>query len=347
MSEQTAEIEANTTEEARSASRPNILAFVRKPDGTLLEFDELDGIEAAIAADEEATAWIDIERATTEETRRLRKMFKLDPGALEDCLEGEQRPRIDDFDRYIFIVLYGMVGIGTDVDPSPRKLTAFCAKRFLITMPREPLRTIRDVRRRFSKRGEALLSKGTGHVLYQIIDGMVDKYMTVVDDYEDRLDDLEERSAQAVPDNRVLIDVAELRRELLEIYRIASSQRELLMPMVADEYDDLIGSLGSKFSHVRDHLTNVVEVVDTMRELLNGVRDNYHAMIALRTNAVMKGLTLLATVMLPLSLIAGIYGMNLPIWPPPESPWSFWMVMGTMAVVAVGMFSLFKWKRWL
>ena len=99
--------------------------------------------------------------------------------------------------------------------------------------------------------------------------------------------------------------------------------------------------------HIGDHLTKVVEVVDGLRDLLNGVRDNYHSALAHRMNKVMKTLTIFATVLLPLSLMAGIYGMNLPLWPASDDPYSFWLVICSMATIAAGLLLYFRTRRWL
>jgi magnesium transporter len=119
-----------------------------------------------------------------------------------------------------------------------------------------------------------------------------------------------------------------------------------LQPIVAGESEWVSDELALRFSHVRDHLTTTIETVDNLRELLHGVLDGYRASLSNRMNSIMQTLTIFASLFLPLGLIAGIYGMNTPLWPPANTPHAFWLVIGGMAVLVVAMVGFFKYKRW-
>ncbi len=326
-----------------------ISGFARLSDGTVERIESVDDLAAAWAK-EDAVVWVDYLQPTEPDLRALKDVLGLDEASLEDCLYGEQRPRIDEFDTYIFLVLYGLVGLEDPDEFDPRKLAIFFGSRFLITVHQEPLRTIHTILER-SNRGAGStrggLSKGVDHLLHMIIDGMVDKYVFIADKYEAQLETLEDASLDPLADEQVLVDSAGLRRELLQLRSLAVSQRELLTPIVKSEYDYISESLEQQFKHVRDHLTQVIDLVDTLREQLHGIRDNYHTAVANRTNAIMKTLTIFATILLPLTFIAGVYGMNLPLWPPPDHPLSFWAVMGVMLVLGVSLLLYFRRKHWL
>ena len=240
-----------------------------------------------------------------------------------------------------------MLGSEQEADHRPCKLAVFCGDRFLVTVHRESVRTIEHFRVRCGQHAAQLLQHGVDHLLYSILDGMVDKYLRVSETYEERLEELEDRSQHPRVDDSVLRDFSELRRGLLELRRYATSQQQLLEPISEGEYDYISEALGRQFAHLRDHLLKVVEQVDGLRELANGVRDNYHTALAERTNAAMRMLTVFASVLLPLSLIAGIYGMNLPLWPKADHPASFWGVIGAMAAIAGGLLWYFRRKGWL
>ena len=124
----------------------------------------------------------------------------LGEASLEDCLHREQRPRIDGFDDYVFIVLYGLVGLDDPSEFNPRKLAAFCGTRFLMTVHREPLRAVRTVLDRCRRNASGLLAKGVDSVVYSIIDGMVDKYTLVADRFESQLEQPEEKSLDPTVD---------------------------------------------------------------------------------------------------------------------------------------------------
>jgi magnesium transporter len=318
-------------------------AFLRLQDGETRTLSTLEDFEPS----EGSRIWVDLESPTEEDIRSIGARFCLDADSLDDCLQGEQRPRIDEYDQYIFLVLYGLLGEGKEADPEPRKLAIYCGTNFLITVHREPLRTITRLRGRLTRHAAQILQDGVDSLLYEVIDLVVDNYLLVAQQWEARFEELEEHSLEPDVDESLMQDVSTFRRELIDLRHIAASQLELLTPLCRGECDYVSEGLGQGFSHVKDHLAKVLDSVSGLRELLGGVRDNYSSTLMNRTNDQMKLLTIYATVLLPLSVIAGIYGMNLDLWPPPEQPWSFWGVMAAMGVVAVGSFLLFRWRKWI
>jgi len=321
-------------------------AFARFPDHRVERLESVEAL-ADVWAKDETAVWVDLEEPTEDELRALDQVIRVDEAALEDCLRGEQRPRIDEYDDYAFVVLYGAIGPEPDPQFDLRKLAAFCGKRFLITVHREPVRTIRTIRQRCDRHPTTALANGTDVLLYQIIDMMADNFVDLAEKYENRLEKLEERSLAPGVDESIRENVLNLRRELLELRRVAASQRELLTPLAEGEFDYISDKLGQRFSHVRDHLIKVVELIDAQRDRLTGVRDNFHTALASQTNDVVKTLTVFAAVLLPLSVVAGVYGMNLPVWPPSDNPLSFWGVLAAMAAMGGGFLLYFKRRGWL
>ena len=321
-------------------------AFARLPDNTVRRLESVETL-ADVWETHDTVVWVDLEEPTEGEVRALDRIIRVDEAALEDCLHGEQRPRIDEYDDYVFVVLYGAVAPEPSSGFDPRKLAIFCGKQFLITVHREPVRTIGAIRQRCDRHPERTLADGVDVLLYQLIDMMVDNFVDLADMYESRLEKLEEKSLARSVDESVLEDLLDLRRDLLELRRVAASQRELLSPLADGELDYVSEKLARRFSHVRDHLIKAVELIDAQRERLAGVRDNYHTALAVRSNDIMKTLTVFAVVLLPLSVIAGIYGMNLPVWPPEENPLSFWGVVGVMVAMGGGLMLYFKRRGWL
>lgn len=320
--------------------------LARFPNDDVRQLSSYDALADALAKDE-ALVWADLEEPTPEELQSLGHLIGADEAALEDCLLGEQRPRIDEYEDHIFVVLYGAIGPGPAPRFDPRKLALFCGKRFLVTVHHEPLRAISMIRERCQRHPALALAHGVDALAHQIIDLMVDNFVDLADHHEARLEELEEQSLSPEVDESILEGVSDLRRELLDLRRVAASQRELLTPLATGEYDYISEDLGQRFNHVRDHLIKVVELIDALRERLAGVRDNYHMALTDRTNDVMRTLTIFAAVLLPLSVIAGIYGMNLPVWPSGENPLSFWVVVGAMVALGGGFLWYFKRRGWL
>jgi magnesium transporter len=322
-----------------------LTAFVYSAAGTLEKADSIAAIEAAWRQPE-VRVWVDIESVDEQELLALQELFHLDCESLQDCLQGEQWPRVDDFEDHIFLVLYGLFGLKERGEVDPHKLAVFCGARFLITVHRQPLLTVRQVKARCGRHPEHVIGRGIDFVLCSIIDLMVDNYLRVADRYQERLDQLEDESFKPDVDASLLSELAELRRDLLELRRLAGSQRDLLRPLIHGEYDFVSGSLSQQFHHVQDHLSQVLETVNSLRELLGGVYQNYHSALTNRTNETMKVLTIYAGILLPLSVIAGIYGMNIPI-PAADKPWSFWLVMGIMAVITLVLYYHFRRRKWI
>lgn len=321
-------------------------AFVRSADNSVRQLDTLEALTKTWPTDR-GLVWVDLEAPTDEELRSVGCLLHLDDAALEDCLYGEQRARIDEYEEYAFMVLYGAIGLEPEPEFQPRKLAVFCAPGLLVTVHQEPLRTINTIRDRCTRHPATTLANGIDGLLYHVIDLMVDSFVDLANKYEDRLAELEEESLASDVDASILENVLGVRRELLELRRVAASQHELLSPLAAGEFDYISESLGPRFRHVRDHLVHVVELIDAQRERLTGVREHYHTALATRTNEIMRMLTLFAAVLLPLSVVAGIYGMNLPIWPSEDNPFSFLIVLAVMLAMAVGLLLYFRRRKWL
>jgi magnesium transporter len=315
-------------------------AFVYSDDGSSEKVESIEAVQAAWHRPD-VRVWIDLEGADEHELLPLRDIF-----SLEDCLSAEQWPRIDEFENYIFLVLYGLFGLKETGEVDPHQLAVFCGPRFLITIHRQPLLTVRQVKARCGRHPEAVIARGVDYVLCTIIDAMVDNYLRVAERYEVRLDELEDQSFCPDVNATLLTDLAQLRRDLLALRRLATAQRELLSPLMLGEYDFISGSLSQQFHHVSDHLSQVIDTVNGLRELLGGVYQNYQSALAVRTNEIMKMLTIYAGILLPLTLVAGIYGMNMPL-PAADKPWSFWGVMGIMIGIALLLYASFRRRKWL
>lgn len=322
-----------------------IRGYALYADGSTGAIGSVDDVRAACARDE-ARIWVDVGEPSAEELNGLGEIFNLDADARDDCLSGEQRPRIDEFDDHMFLVLYGAVGTEPFHEFLPRKLAIFFCDRFLLTVHRDAHRSIEAQLKRCEKHTAATLKQGLDHLLHNIVETMVANYALVAEEYAQRLDGLEERSLSDKGDDSLLPDLIMLRRELLDLRRMASAQRELLLPIADGEMDYISQDLDIHFSHVRDHLMTTLDIIDTHREILHAIRENYHLMLANRLNETIKVLTVFSTLFLPLTFIVGVYGMNMPLWPEPHGLRTFWGVIIFMAVLSTSMVAFFRWRRW-
>jgi magnesium transporter len=321
-----------------------IAGLVKDQNESVRAIASLDELRAAIQSPT-AMVWIDIESPSVELITELDAIIDLDDDALHDCLEGEQRPRVDDYGDYLFLVLYGMLGEQSEQDIAPRKLAIFLGKRYLITIHRQPLRTPRAVYDRTRKHPARSINQGVAAVLVQLINGMVANYRLVMDGYEEEIEELEVRAIQSHDGHELMATVADLRRRLVEVRRLAESQRELLEPLFEGDYDLIPESLEVRFGQITQAFAEVLDNSNELRERLDGVRDSFHATLAQQTNDTMKVLTIVATITLPMSLVAGMYGMNVPLWPDTGHLSSLFFALGLMVVAGGGLWLYLRLRR--
>lgn len=322
-----------------------LTGFARFPNGRSRLFNTV--AEAIAAVEAQATIWVDFPDPNVTELAELAQVLRFDPETIEDARSGEQRPRLDEFDDYLFLLLYGMVGPDPDDEVTRRKVVAWFGANYLVTAHAEPLRSINQLLTRCQKQPERMLARGSDYLLFVMIDSMVDRYIELVNVEDEKLDTLEDVVLGGDLPPYVLGEALASRRRLLELRRLAISQRELLSPLTNAELEYTETQLALHFRHVADHLKHVIEMVDGLRDRLDALRGHHESLLAAQSNEVMKTLTIFASIMLPLGLIAGVYGMNVPLWPPQESPVSFVLILAVMATVAGGLLLYFRRKKWL
>lgn len=307
------------------------------------------GVEdvAALHARGDVRFWIDVENPERNELESLAAALGVDGEAVDDALSGEQRSRVDDYDDHAFVVTYGMLAEEGRDDYSLRKLSVICGARFILTIHSEPIGAVDSMRRRAEKNAKGVIEAGPGGVLYSVLDQIVDNYLLFIDKIEHEVDLLEDRSLQKRCTDEILVEASDLRRTLADLRHLAIAQDQLINGIVSDDFPFMSKSLAFHFGHVRQHLMLVVEFTDKLRDRLHGVRDNYSFVLAHRTNEIMRVLTIFATILLPMSLLTSLYGMNIQIWPSPEEPLGIWVILLAMLGIAGVLYGFFKRKEWL
>ncbi len=314
--------------------------------GTVREVTNAEELQQAVAAGC-GRIWVDILADGGQEVADTGRILGLHADAVRDATEGEPRPRIDEFDDHIFLIMYGAVGPEEPLVFSPRKLAIFLTATAFVTVHDKPHRTIERLHRRFKTRSHAALEGGVDTLLLTIFDSIMDNYLLVSENFDQRVSELEEKSLdpKVLPD--LLESISGVRGELLQMRRLASQHHEVLQPIAEGEIDLISPNLENSFAHVRDHITRTIETIDGTREILHGVRDNYQAALLNRTNHVIQTLTTFSTIFLPLTLLAGIYGMNTDLWPPADMPGAFWIYIGGMTAIGLGLYLYFRMRRFL
>jgi len=287
------------------------------------------------------TVWVDVREPDAEILAVLQKAFGLHPLAMEDCTHFPQRVKIDLYPEAAFIV-WVFPQPGPEDAFHAVEVDVFLGDRFLITSHREDVPVIDEV----GADAADALARGADWLLHQLLDRGVDRIFPLVDGLSDRLDDIE----NVLLDDPAQTDLQQLyaiKRSLVQLYRIVGGERDVLRSLSRRER--LISQDAYLyFQDVGDHLARVVDTIDTYRDVASGAMDIYLSAVNNRLNDVMKRLTVVATIFMPLTLISGIYGMNVTVgmWPPITERWSFWVVAGSMVAIVAGMLTYFKRRHW-
>jgi magnesium transporter len=305
--------------------------------------------EAAIREhlDQDRFFWLDLTGPSAEELDRLHEMFGFHPLALEDALHFGQRPKLDRFGEYVFMVFYGAHEQAEDEDLLLQEVQMFISGKYIVTLHRDPLPVLDAQRERL----EGLVLHSEQFLLYRVFDALTDSFFPVLARMDDEIDDLE-AAILAGPSDAQLQRLFAQKRMLVAMRKVVSPQRDLFARSI-DQLAELPGlQLDERdyFRDVYDHLIRISDLIDSYRDLLTSSTDLYLSTVSNRQNEVMKQLAIVGTIFLPLSFITGFFGMNFS-WLVNRgitSTWSFFVLgLGSMALTCLALLRFFKRKGWM
>ena len=313
--------------------------------GVLQESTDLASISAWLKQAADRPYWLDLEHPSAAEIDLLRDPLGFHPLAIEDCGSTSHHPKLDEYKDHFFLLFHGVVNQPKRQEFQTHQIGFFIAQQFLVSHHRRPSRSCALALDGLRKYPEGL-ERGIDFLLYRILDQMVDNYLPLMEGFETQLARIEEE-VFAHPSAEVLEQIFDLRRSLARLRRIAAQQKEILNLLVRGEVEIIGDKAVVYLRDVYDHLVRLTDLAENYRDLAAGALDIYLSTTSNRLNEVMKVLTMFATVLLPLSLIAGIYGMNFEFIPGLHSPLGFWATITAMAAIAAGMLLGFRRKGWL
>lgn len=284
--------------------------------------------------------WIDFNEPTLDEIEFLKEPLRFHPLAIEDCIHTLQRPKLDYYDDYNFFVVQALNADSMDKE----EVDLFLGTDYIITFHMEMNREIDDVWSRLE------LTKTPGNwdpslVIYHVIDKIVDNYFPLVYKIEDLLNEIDENSAGRSMEE-LLEDLFDTRHELLSLRHTITPMRDLVYRMINSHRLADILARKEYFNDIHDHLLRLGEKVEESRELTTDIRDSYLSMNSHETNRVMKVLTVITTIFMPLTFIAGIYGMNFVNMPELNWQYGYFGALFTMSFIGLAMFLWFRKKGW-
>ena len=297
-----------------------------------------------IITQDQSTVWVDVADPTREEIDRIGKEFGFHPLAIEDTARDGQRPKIDQYDGYQFIVFYGLT---TKAERCiSHQVDIFVGKHYMVTFHGSDLPVIAETAERWRANVATMGNRGIGFLLYSLLDSLVDGYFPVIDDIADRAGALEETVlTQGQP--ALQTEILQLRRELLMIRRVAGPERDVMNVLVRRD-PPLFGRKEIVyFQDVYDHLLRITDSVDIYRDMLSSVLEANLSMISYTLNIVVKRLTSSSIILMSMTLIAGVYGMNFLYMPELEWQLGYPFALALMALIGVVEFVVFRRIGWL
>jgi magnesium transporter len=293
---------------------------------------------------EQTTIWVDVVDPTPEEIARIGEEFHFHPLALEDVARGGQRPKVDQYDGYQFIVFYGLASQTERI--TTHEVDIFLAKHCMVTFHKSDLPVITQTAERWQKNAAALGNHGVGFLLHSVVDSLVDGYFPVLDDIAERADTLEE-SIILEGHPTLQAELLRLRRELLMIRRVAGPERDVMNVLIRRDPPLFSSKEVLYFQDVYDHLLRVTDTIDIYRDMLSSVLDANLSMVSYTLNVVVKRLTSYSIILMSISIIAGIYGMNFIFMPELDWRLGYPFALGLMVVIATVEVGIFRRIDWL
>lgn len=297
--------------------------------------------------DESLTIWVDMYKPSEEDDKVLLDVFRFHPLSVEDCRADRHHPKVEEFPEYLYFILHGVTAKTDSEHFNTIELDGFLGRNFVVTYHHEEFRSIDHVKKSV-RSSPAALQRGAPYLLYQVLDQLVDFYTPLLDDFDENLVQLEDRIfSLTTPDNAILEEIQQLKRSILRLRRISGKQLNVIYRISHGEFSLISQEMLPFFRDIHDHLTRISDLAESYRDLIGGALDSYLSVVSNRTNDIMKVLTIFSAIMLPLTFIAGLYGMNFDNLPELHFQYSYFVVIGVMAAVALGMLSFFWRKGWL
>jgi magnesium transporter len=306
---------------------------------------------ASLLKNPQALLWVDFENEPDPSCEPiLTGIFRFHPLAVDDALAETHSPKIDDWGEYIYIVLNALAASHEDgFELRTKELDIFLGKNFIVTHHDEPISSIEEARQACF-RDKRYTSHGPDHLLYKIIDDLVADYMPIVAAIDDEIDELEDQVlTRSTP--TTLERIFALKRALLSMRRIITPQREVLNKLARDDYEVIDPHDRIFFRDIYDHLVRLHDLNESMRDLVSGALDTYLSVVNNRMNEVMKTLTIITTLFMPISFVTGFFGMNffeatarLHAW---TSQTAFILTMLIFLGVPIGMYFWMRRQTWV
>jgi magnesium transporter len=322
-------------------------------DGQGVVHTEPEQLPAAMR-DPKCVIWVDMDRPTEDELALLDDVFGFHPLAIEDTIQYQQRPKIESYHHlgdvhsqgYFYMVIHGPDLRTFRERVRTKELDIFVSERYLVTIHEEQMMSVEHVMKRARADARRVLEGGIDMLLHSILDNLVDHYTPILDNLQDQLEELEDEALTS-PGTQILQRISHQKRDLMALRRIIGPQRDVIAQLTRGEVPFIRESTRVYLRDVQDHLVRAVELIEIYRELIASARDLYLSSMNNNLNNIMKTLTLITVIALPINMITGFYGMNFEGLPGIHNQAAFWVTMGVMLIAVTVVILLVRRARWL
>jgi magnesium transporter len=292
--------------------------------------------------------WVHVDEPTSLEAVELAARFGFHELDIEDVLSKRQRPKIDEYPDYLFVVLHFPFYDKTVQRLNAAELDLFIGPGFLITLPNVELLPVTHLFNQVAEDDalrDDLFSKGSGYLLYHVLDDLFDYCFPILDKIGHKLDRIEDEMFEERAED-IVRDVSNVKQEIIAYRKIIKPERSTLRVLERYTQRFLPEELDIYFDDIVDAAERIWDLLDNYKEVIDGLESTNESVISHRQNAILRVLTLISTIMLPLFVITGIFGMNV-LFPGEATREAFWVIVGLMIAAIVAMVSFFRWRRWL
>ena len=299
------------------------------------------------ATGDNAISWYTIDGVHNTETLRvIGENFQLHPLVVEDIANTAQRPKIEDFDNYIFIAMKMITFDSEAKELVAEHVSIIFGKSFVLAFLEDEGDVFEPIRARIQAGKGKIRKLGADYLAYALMDAVIDNYFEVLEDIGEQIEEVEDEVVHA-PSAKTLHTVHSLKRELIFLRRAVWPMREIANSLLRDESDLVSPETRIYLRDLYDHTVHVIDTVETLRDIVAGMLDVYLSSVSNKLNQVMKVLTVMSSVFIPLTFVAGVYGMNFQYMPELQWRYGYPSVMGGMALVAAALLIAFRRRGWM
>ena len=304
-----------------------------------------------LLADKKNLVWVDLLGETDEQVAQAKSVlldiFKFHHLTIEDTLEMRNQPKVEAFPDYLFFIVHGIKPETSSANFVTKELDGYLGENYVVTFHDQRFQSIKLVKQQI-RTSTFVCRRGAAYLLHQILDQLVDLYMPVVDDFDISINELEERVfAMRKGNDAILEEIMDLRRSVTRLKRISARQLDVLYRISHGEFPQIPENVLPFYRDVHDHLQRISDLSENYRELVASLFDIHFSVVANKTNDIIKFLTIFSAIWLPLSFIAGVYGMNFESMPELKTRYGYFVVLGVMASVTVSLLIYFWRKGWI